>query len=559
MGLSDDQEELLLRSVAIQNAKSILQARRRAEQELVAAKEALEVRTRELERANELVRTITENAASCLLMLDVRGVATYMNPAAVQQTGYTLEELGEAPVHDLLHGPPRHAGHAASDCAIRNAREQLVPLKNHRDIFVRKDGSTFPVSCALAPLQRDGLAAGAVLEFRDITEEQVAHKALEETNRRKDEFLATLSHELRTPMTAVLGWARLLRIGLSETEARDAIEAIEKSAEIQAQLIDDVLDVSRIVAGKMTFHPVPVDVAPALQAAMRTVHPAAAAKSIEILASIPPQLPAVLGDEGRLQQVFWNLLSNAVKFTSRGGSITVRVEVTGTSLRLTVTDTGKGIERDYLSRVFEPFSQEDGSMTRSHEGIGLGLSIARSLVELHGGRIRVESDGAGRGAMFTVELPVIERNAEAAPTRPSAAGPAPISRPALPSMRGLRVLVIDDQEPTLAFLAATFRRAEAEVATARSVREGLVQFQAFAPDVVVCDLAMPEEDGFAFLREVRALPTTSRSAKIVAVTAFGRPEDRKEALVAGFDAYLKKPLDPQELAACVLELATHAE
>lgn len=559
MGLSDDQEELLLRSVAIQNAKSILQARRRAEQELVAAKEALEVRTRELERANDLVRTITENAASCLVMLDVRGVATYMNPAAVEQTGYTLEELAEMPVHDLLHGPPSHAGHAPADCAIRSAREQLVPLRNHRDVFVRKDGSAFPVSCAVAPLQRDGLAAGAVLEFRDITEEQVAQKALEDTNRRKDEFLATLSHELRTPMTAVLGWVRLLRIGLSETETRDAIEAIEKSAEIQAQLIDDVLDVSRIVAGKMTFHPVPVDVAPALHAAMRTVHPAAAAKSIEILASIPPQLPAVLGDEGRLQQVFWNLLSNAVKFTPRDGSITVRVEVSATLLRLTVTDTGKGIARDYLPRVFEPFSQEDGTMTRSHEGIGLGLSIARSLVELHGGRIRVESDGAGRGATFTVELPVIERIAEDAHSRPSAAGPAPNSRPALPSMRGLRVLVIDDQEPTLAFLAAIFRRAEAEVATARSVREGLVQFQAFVPDVVVCDLAMPEEDGFAFLREVRALPTTSRPAKIVAVTAFGRPEDRKEALEAGFDAYLKKPLDPQELAACVLKLATHAE
>jgi PAS domain S-box-containing protein len=558
MALPHDDEEELLRSVAIQNAQSILLARNRAEHDLVAAKEALELRTAELERANALIRTIAENAASCLLMLDEQGVTTYMNPAAAMHTGYTLEEMAKAPFHDLLHAPAERQGHTPGACAIRNARERMVPLRNHRDVFVRKDGSMFPVSCALAPLQRDGRPSGAVLEFRDITDEQLAQKTLEDANRRKDQFLATLSHELRTPMTAVLGWARMLKIGLPEAEAREAVAAIEKSAEIQAQLIDDVLDVSRVVAGKMTFKPVPVDVGPVLRAAMTTVHPAVAAKEIEILASVPPLLPCVLGDEGRLQQVIWNLLSNAVKFTPRGGTITVRLAVAGSLLRLTVSDNGKGIEPAYLPHVFEPFSQEDGSMTRSHEGIGLGLSIVRSLVELHGGRIRASSDGAGRGATFTLELPFIESRSDVVSQTskvPASVSASPESE--LPSLLGIRVLVIDDQEITRELIGTIFRRAGAEVNVAGSVREGLNQFAATTPGVVVCDLAMPEEDGYAFVRAVRSSPTVSKSTPVIALTAFGRPEDRQQALAAGFDAYVKKPVDPEELASTVLRLNTH--
>lgn len=557
VSLPHDDEEELLRSVAIQNAQSILLARQRAEQELVAAKEALELRTVELERAHELIRTIAENAASCLLMLDDRGIATYMNPAAVEETGYTLEEFSRVPFHDVLHAPADADGHSAAACPIRNARELMMPLKKHRDLFVRKDGSRFPVSCSLSPLQREGRSVGAVLEFRDISDEQLAQKALEDANRRKDEFLATLSHELRTPMTAVLGWARMLKLGLSESETREAIDAIEKSAEIQAQLIDDVLDVSRITAGKLTFRPSPVDIGPVLQAALTTVHPAAAAKKIEILVSIPPRLPRVLGDEGRLQQIFWNLLANAVKFTPRAGTITVRLAHAGSVLRLTVQDTGKGIEPGYLAHAFEPFSQEDGTLTRSHEGIGLGLSIVRSLVELHGGRIRAASEGVGKGATFTVELPVIEsvlavrestvkRNIALVPS----AGGYDLAK-----LSGLRVLVIDDQPFARELVAAIFRRANAEVCAASSVREGLEQFAAMRPHVVVCDLAMPEEDGYAFLRALRALPPPSNATPILALTAFGRPEDREHALAAGFDEYLKKPVDPEELASTALRLS----
>ena len=558
MALANDDEEERLRSVAIQNSQSILLARQRAERELVAAKEALEVRTEELERANELIRTIAENAASGLLMLDDRGIATYMNPAAIEATGHTLEEMAAASLHDMFHVPFERGGHPADECPIRNARVQMKPLKNYQDVFVRRDGSMFPVSCAVSPLQRDGRAAGAVVEFRDITDEMLAKKTLEDANRRKDQFLATLSHELRTPMTAVLGWARMLKLGLSESETREALDAIEKSAEIQAQLIDDVLDVSRVVAGKMTFRPVPIDVSSVLHAAMTTVHPAAAAKGIEILASVTPRLPSILGDEGRLQQIIWNLLSNAVKFTPIGGAITVRLTQPDSILRLTVQDNGKGIEADYLPHVFEPFSQEDGTMTRSHEGIGLGLSIVRSLVELHGGRIRAASEGAGRGATFTVEFPIMEATPVVKRIAPHSDVPLAITAASeLPKLTGIHVLVIDDQELTRELVTAVFRRADAGVCVAGSVREGLERFRSVSPDIVVCDLAMPEEDGFAFVRAIRAMPAPANATPVIALTAFGRPEERQFALAAGFDEYLKKPIDPLDLASTVRRSLAH--
>lgn len=555
MTLIPDDEDERIRSVAIQNAQSILVARQRAEQDLLAAKDALEARTAELERANELILTIAENAASSLLMLDEQGVVTYMNSAATEETGYSLDEFGGKPFHDVLHAHRDRGGHARDECPIRSARERMVPLKKHRDVFMRKDGRTFPVSCSLSPLQRDGRPAGAVLEFRDVTDELLAQKALEDANRRKDEFLATLSHELRTPMTSVLGWARMLKLGLSASEAREAVEAIERSAAMQAQLIDDVLDVSRIVAGKMTFHPVPVDVAPVLQAAMTTVHPAVAAKGIEIFADVPASLPRILGDEGRLQQIIWNLLSNAVKFTPKGGTIKVQVAHIGSILRIVVEDSGKGIDPAYLPHIFEPFSQEDATTTRSHEGIGLGLSIVRSLVELHGGRIRVASEGAGRGAVFIVEIPIIEsyerpENFE----RKSATATAVPGQASLSDLRGVRVLAIDDQEYTRDLLRSIFKHAGADMRLASSVRQGLELLKDAPPDVVICDLAMPEEDGFAFIQALRAMPPPVNATPVIALTAFGRSEDRLLALRAGFNEYITKPVDPEQLTTIVLSL-----
>jgi PAS domain S-box-containing protein len=373
-------------------------------------------------------------------------------------------------------------------------------------------------------------------------------------NRAKDEFLATLSHELRTPMTSILGWARMLSMGLSPEESRDAVDAIEKSAQVQAQLIDDILDVSRIISGKLRVNPEPVDLRTVAQAALATVHPAAQAKNIEILTSFPPTVPAVAADEGRLQQVIWNLLSNAIKFTPRGGTVTLRIGVVGSLLRLTVRDTGEGIAREFLPHAFEAFRQADSSTTRVHGGIGLGLAIVRYIVELHGGRVSVASEGVGKGTTFTVDLPVVESAPMVAP--PHVEKTSPGSRAAaspLPSLAGVKVLAIDDQPYTRDIVAAILRRCGAEVSTADSASAGLEQAAATSPDVIVCDIAMPQEDGYAFVRQLRAMKDAKlANLPVIALTAFGRSEDRDTALSSGFDDYLKKPVEPADLANAVL-------
>ena len=409
----------------------------------------------------------------------------------------------------------------------------------------------------------EGSVNGIFVHGTDLTEQVHARQLverqatdLERANRAKDQFLATLSHELRTPMTAVLGWARLLKMGLTAPEADVAIDAIDRSASTQAQLIEDVLDISRITSGKLTFEPHPVDLATVAQAAIMTVHPAAAAKNIEVLTGFPPLVPPLYGDEGRLQQVIWNLLSNAIKFTPKGGRVTVRIAQVGSLLRLTVQDTGQGIAREFLPHVFEAFRQGDSSTTRSQGGIGLGLAIVRTLVEMHGGQIFAESDGPGKGATFTVEVPFLE-SAPNLTGRPRSSVPAalePSERPT-PVMTGRTVLVIDDQEYSRDVVAAMIRRMEATVHVASSVREGLELFSAQRPDAVVCDIAMPREDGYDFLRSVRAIDGPSAKTPIIALTAFGRPEDRQNALAAGFNAYLKKPVELTDLGDALRPLA----
>ena len=407
---------------------------------------------------------------------------------------------------------------------------------------------------------------------QDLTHaEELAHRAsiaiensllysdAQAANIAKDEFLATLSHELRTPMTAVLGWARMLKLGLSESETQEAVTAIEQSASAQAQLIEDVLDVSRVMSGKLSFEPRSTDLRTVAQAAVAAIHPAAVAKEIKVLMSLPSILPPIAGDEGRLHQIVWNLLSNAMKFTPRGGSVTLMIEHIGSILRLTVTDTGEGIDPAFLPHVFEPFRQADNSTTRPHGGLGLGLAIVRSLMELHGGRTTVDSPGKGRGSTFTLDFPVLE-SAPAFVTRPNIELSAlPPASDSLPSLAGLTILVIDDQQFTRDVVAAILRRTGAAVQTAASVREGLQLFLKNEPHLVVCDIAMPEEDGYVFLRAIRGRADAFRTTPILALTAFGRSEDRLRALDAGFDAYLAKPVDPAELAECVQRLASLKE
>ncbi|HEU4406959.1 MAG TPA: ATP-binding protein [Polyangiaceae bacterium] len=385
-----------------------------------------------------------------------------------------------------------------------------------------------------------------------LERERAARERAEEAGRAKDEFLGVVSHELRTPLNAVLGWARLLQAGsLPADQQAKALEVIERNAAAQAQLIDDLLDVSGIIAGKLRLEPRPIDVAAAVGAAAEAVRPAAEAKALRFEADLDPSAGPVAGDAVRLQQIAWNLLSNAVKFTPRGGRVRARVARRGGHVELRVEDTGEGIPAAFLPHVFERFRQRDGSTTRRHGGLGLGLAIVKHLVELHGGRVWAESEGEGKGAAFTVELPLAAGPGAAA--RAPAAAPLPSSPPGL---AGLRVLVVDDDADARALAASVLAGCGAAVRTAASAADALAEVRRERPDVVVSDVGMPGEDGYAFVRRLRALPPGEGGATpAAALTAYASATDRRAALAAGFQMHVAKPVEPADLLATVAALA----
>jgi signal transduction histidine kinase/CheY-like chemotaxis protein len=379
---------------------------------------------------------------------------------------------------------------------------------------------------------------------RLLASERAARADAEAANRIKDEFLATVSHELRTPLNAVLGWTRMLRAGGLDAElAERALETIERNADAQARLIDDLLDVSRIISGKVRLEMMPVDPASFVEAAVVAHLPAAEAKGVRVEASAVPGAGVVRGDPERLQQVVWNLVSNAIKFTPRGGRVEVRVARADARVEITVADTGKGIAPEFLPHVFDRFRQADATTTRRHRGLGLGLAIVRHLVELHGGEVRAESEGEGRGATFTVELPA-----------QILAGPAPRAPAPPPAARldGVRVLVVDDEADALGMLRVALEQLGAEVETAASAAEALDAFARRAPDVLVSDIGMPDVDGYELARRVRELPG-ERGGRVpaVALTAYARAEDRGLAKAAGYDAHVPKPVSAAELAVVI--------
>ncbi|HEX8561068.1 MAG TPA: response regulator [Pyrinomonadaceae bacterium] len=390
---------------------------------------------------------------------------------------------------------------------------------------------------------------------RLLVREQAARAEAEAANRAKDEFLATLSHELRTPLTAILGWSRLLRTGnLPDGAAAGALETIERNAKAQSQLIDDLLDVSRIITGKLRLDSRPVEIAGIIAAAVDSARPAARAKNIQLGVEMEPMPGPLLGDAGRLQQVAWNLLSNAIKFTPEGGRVSVRLGRAGARAEVTVEDTGQGIAAEFLPHVFDRFRQADGTTTRRHGGLGLGLAIARHLVELHGGSIRADSPGEGRGASFSVSLPLM--NAPAGGDGAEAARGAGAASPAgRGGLEGLRVLVVDDETDTRELVAFALTASGAEVRTAARAAEALDALGAWAPDVLVSDIGMPDLDGYDFIREVRRREVDSGGLlPAVALTAYAGVEDRRRAAAAGFQTHLAKPLDPGELVSVVAAL-----
>ncbi len=383
----------------------------------------------------------------------------------------------------------------------------------------------------------------------------VLHQEAERANRVKDEFLATLSHELRTPLNAILGWAHLLRSGGMTDERRwHAIDTIVRNADAQARLVDDVFDVSSIISGKLRLNVQAIDLVAVTCAALDSIRPAASAREIEIRTSFPPRC-LVVGDPDRLQQVAWNLLSNAVKFTPKHGRIDVDIATRESRAELRVADTGVGIDPDFIPQLFDRFTQRDSSTTRRYGGLGLGLAIVRHLVELHGGTVAGESAGDGKGAVFTVSLPVRAVAAEAAadPHAPAPEGPRE-GPPA--SVEGIRVLFVDDEADARELVRGVLEPCGATVREATSADEAFDLLRTWRPDVLLADIGMPREDGFSLIARIRSLPAGSGGGTpAAALTAYAQAEHRRRALAAGFQEHAAKPITPDDLLALVSRLA----
>ncbi len=408
--------------------------------------------------------------------------------------------------------------------------------------------------------------AQALERARLYETEQRLRAEAEAANRLKDEFLATVSHELRTPLTAIVGWSNMLRANVLDEESKArAVEIIERNAKAQTQIVEDLLDVSRIITGKLTLDTRAAELASVVEAALESVRPAAAKKGLTIRSEVEPGVGAVWGDPARLEQVMWNLLANAVKFTPAGGEVSVRLSRAGRRVRVAVADTGQGIAPEFLPFVFHRFRQADGSTTRAHGGLGLGLAIVRQLVEMHGGTVNAESAGAGRGATFTVELPVMAagpvgsgtcRRTRPPPATPADDGASAAALDPATTLADLRVLLVDDEPDARLLLTTVLEQRGAHVLAVASAPQALAALAAFRPDIIVSDIGMPGEDGYSLLRKVRSLaPADGGRVPAVALTAYAREEDRMRALRAGYQVHVAKPVNPAEFVAVVGALA----
>jgi CheY-like chemotaxis protein/nitrogen-specific signal transduction histidine kinase len=401
------------------------------------------------------------------------------------------------------------------------------------------------------------LTAVAIENVRLLKRESSAREVAEESNRLKDEFLATVSHELRTPLTAILGWSQLLEEGLLNDQlAAQAIETIRRNAKAQAQIVDDILDVSRIITGNLYVDLHPIELMPVIEAAINVVRPTADTKGIVIETKFDSAPILVSGDANRLQQVIWNLVSNAVKFTPSGGHVSLNLSRSDSAVEIRVIDTGQGISGSFLPYVFDRFRQADSTTTRQHGGLGLGLAIARHLLEIHSGTISAESSGEGQGATFTIRLPLLNGIGKecALVAAEDAAAALPMESQQL--LAGLHILVVDDDTDTLQLMATALTGRQASVTAVSSAAEAIRAIRSSRPDVLISDIAMPDADGYALIQMVRALDLDqSRTIPAVAITAYAKDEDRARALSSGFQIYLAKPVELTELISVVAKAA----
>ncbi|HKG14399.1 MAG TPA: ATP-binding protein [Pyrinomonadaceae bacterium] len=395
-----------------------------------------------------------------------------------------------------------------------------------------------------------------------LLREKAARAEAEAANRLKDEFLSTLSHELRTPLTSIIGWTSLMRSGQVKGEARaQALETVERNARTQSRLIDDLLDLSRIISGKLLVETSEVDLASVVSDSIEVVRPAADAKRIRLAYECEPGAKIISGDPARLQQVAWNLLSNAVKFTPEGGSVNVKLRGDGAGVRLSVEDTGRGIRSEFLPHVFDRFRQADSATTRQHGGLGLGLAIVRHLAELHGATVHAESDGEELGSTFSVTFPLAKTAAPCACAGVREVTPVEralgLSRP--DTLTGVRVLVVDDELDTRNLISTVIAQSGAEVSACSNAGEALEKLKTWRPHILMSDIGMPGEDGLALIKRVRALPPERGGrTPAAALTAYARDEDRGRALAAGYQLHIAKPFSPRDLIAAVSELHAHA-
>jgi PAS domain S-box-containing protein len=701
--MADEDEEEMLRSVALQNAQTILLARQRAERELLLAKEALEQKTEELAQAKKLFQNVFDQAAVGIARVDSAGRCLMVNPRLCEMLGYTSEELLAVGLSQLL----RPDDHAADFEVMPSLFSPEAPVYRSEECFLRKNGAVMWVHLTVS-VEREKTHApdrSFIVVIQDITDSKRAEEALRESesnlrtladsipqlacmaepdgfifwyNRRwyeytgatpeevegwgwqphhdtemlprvierwkhsiatgepfemefplrgkdgefrwfltrvnplrdsqgkitrwfgtstdiddsrkiheerqrlleretnareqaeaatraKDEFLAVLSHELRNPLNSILGYTQITR-----ANAHDAVkvvrncEIIERSARIQQRLIEDLLDTARIISGKLMIEAAPTDLRLVLEDALAVVRPAAEAKQIDLVATLGDEPQRIIGDAARLQQVVWNLLQNAIKFTPERGRVELRMERDGHRVRLIVSDTGQGIEPEFLPAVFDRFSQSDMSRARRHGGLGLGLSLVKQLVELHGGMIEVSSAGVKQGATFTVTMPMsAPQVATYLPPTPAITevrvGQEIIPLTDLPRLDGVRALVVDDQEEARLLVASTLGEWGAVVTTAASGAEALAIMTNAEFDVLVCDIAMPDEDGYEVISRIRKLETQrgvpfSQRLPAIALTALARPEDRVQALGAGFQMHVAKPVELAELVVVIESL-----
>jgi len=456
------------------------------------------------------------------------------------QEGFRLESLVDA--YDAL-------GEVVSE-VLRESNVSPSP----GDLRVLTRFITSGIAQALTA-ERPGQEESRDERERLLAREKASRQEAEEANRLKDEFLTTVSHELRTPLTAMLGWVQVLRNGNIPPEKRErALETIERNARAQGQLIEDLLDVSRIMSGKLKLAVEPVEVSAVVEQALESVRPAADAKGLRLQTALD-STSSVMGDAHRLQQVVWNLLSNAVKFTPKGGRVQVFIERRDSSVEITVADTGPGISPDFLPHIFERFRQAEGTLTRRAGGLGLGLSIVKQLVEMHGGTVNAFSAGVGKGTTMTVRLPlsVALRREVAVPPGLQHAHEG-IQCP--PELAGLRVLIVDDEQDTRELLRTILEGCNVRVSTAATVDECLERLKEERPDVLVSDIGMPGEDGYSLIARLRALPPTEGGrTPAIALTAYARVEDRTRVLLAGFHSHVPKPVEPVELLVVLASLS----